>query len=91
MFEKKKNEMKTCNFYSSVCTRTKLPENYLHLHQVNRQTILYVLVLFLSRGLDGGRGLPNKGLYGEVPSRDGPNPLPFHIPFLKERYPICIS
>ena len=48
--------MKICNFYSSVCTRTKLPENYLNLHQVNRQTILYFLVLFLSRGLVGGEG-----------------------------------
>ena len=69
--------MKTCNFYSSVCTRTKLPENYLNLHQVNRQTILYFLVLFLSRGLGGGRGLPNKVYAGRFCPEMGLTPYPF--------------
>ena len=70
--------MKTCNFYSSVCTRTKIPENYLNLHQVNRQTILYFLVLFLSRGLGGGGGgYPTKVYAGRFRPEMGITPYPF--------------
>ena len=80
-------------FYSTVCTRTKLPEHYLNLHQVKRQKDSVTICSFQWCFYHWdwvGRGLLNKGLYGEVPPRDGPNPLPFCIPFLKERYPICI-